>query len=95
MVVGIPMHICFYCYSVSSKQRWILIAILIGLAIGLLVFFYANNYFSKAPEELMPPDPSSPLPPSPSKLRIFKSAAVCVDAAPCAEVGRYVKNLLF
>lgn len=91
MVVGILMKFCFYCYSLTGKQRCIVITVLVGLIIGILVFLYANDYFSKSStqkEELVPPDPISPLPPSASKLRVFKKAAVCVDAAPCAEVGR-------
>lgn len=89
MVVGIPMYICFYCYSLTTKQKCIIITVLVGLAVGVLIFLYANNYFSaSSTQELVPPDPTSPLPASASKLRVFKKAAICVDAAPCAEVGR-------
>lgn len=89
MIAEFLIHICFYCYSLTAKQRCIIITVLIGLVVGLLIFFYANNYFSNSStEELVPPDPISPLPLSASKLRVFKKAAVCVDAAPCAEVGR-------
>lgn len=89
MVVGIPTYIFFRCYSLTTKQRCIIIAILAGITIGLLVFLYSWGYFSKQiNEDLVPPDPTNPLPPSSSVLRVFKKAAVCVDAAPCAEVGR-------
>lgn len=40
--------------------------------------------------EETPPDPETPLPPSWSKLRVFKRGAVCADGAPCAVVGKYV-----
>ncbi|CAK9812178.1 Scoloptoxin SSD14 [Anthophora quadrimaculata] len=40
--------------------------------------------------EEIPPDPETALPPSASKLRIFKHGAVCADGAPCAVVGRSI-----
>lgn len=58
------------------------------LAVGVILYFYCINNFSASTEELLPPDPTKPLPPSASKLRAFRKAAVCVDAGVCAEVGR-------
>ena len=40
--------------------------------------------------EETPPDPETPLPPSWSKLRVFKRGAVCADGAPCAVVGKSI-----
>ncbi|KAJ2949214.1 hypothetical protein O0L34_g6160 [Tuta absoluta] len=37
-----------------------------------------------------PPDPFEALPPSPSKLHMFKKAAVCTDAPQCSEIGRSI-----
>lgn len=61
---------------------------MVGIAVAILLYFYCTSYFSTNTEELVPDDPTSPLPPSASKLRVFKKAAVCVDSGICAEVGR-------
>ncbi|XP_071855674.1 scoloptoxin SSD14 isoform X1 [Bombus fervidus] len=40
--------------------------------------------------EEVPPDPETLLPPSWSKLKIFKRGAVCADAALCASIGKSI-----
>lgn len=89
MVVSFPLNFFFGCYSLTTKQKCIFVAVIVGITVGLLVYFYSSGYFTQVTEnELSPPDPTTPVQPSASKLRAFKKAAVCVDAAVCAEVGK-------
>ncbi|KZC10657.1 Gamma-glutamyltranspeptidase 1, partial [Dufourea novaeangliae] len=59
------------------------------LAITAVCSIYGANR-EDYEDENVPPDPEMTLPPSWSKLRVFKRSAVCADGAPCAVVGKSI-----
>ncbi|XP_060521433.1 glutathione hydrolase 1 proenzyme-like isoform X2 [Cylas formicarius] len=79
----------------SIKKRYVLgtIAILVILAV-ILAAYYTGVFAEKKQEDdesnLMPPNPTAPLPPSASVMHVFKRSAVCADSPPCAEIGKNV-----
>ncbi|CAH2096037.1 unnamed protein product [Euphydryas editha] len=70
--------------------------IITGLIVLVLVSALSGYLIGKADYNArkMPAllDPIDPLPPSPSRLRVFKRAAVCTDALQCSQIGRYDIN---
>ncbi|XP_018561172.1 glutathione hydrolase 1 proenzyme isoform X2 [Anoplophora glabripennis] len=74
------------------KRKYIIGTAIILLIIILIVLAYCTDVFSpKQKSQLVPPNPTKPLPPSASKMYVYKKAAVCSDGPPCAEIG---KNIL-
>ena len=79
------------------QQKYFILLVLI-----FVIFLLIAGYVSKAKrsprvsieeddeegEFLSPPDPEVAQPPSWSKLRTFKRAAVCVDGVACAQIGK-------
>lgn len=77
-----------------TSKHIIIAGIILGAAI-LAIIVVCGIYGTKRELEFheneeTPPDPEIELPPSASKLRIFKRAAVCADGAPCAVVGKSI-----
>lgn len=64
------------------------IALVLLVAAIVLIAHLIGAFDKKGCDGLCPPNPTKQLPPSPSKLHIFKKAAVCADGPPCAEIGR-------
>ncbi|XP_011495084.1 PREDICTED: gamma-glutamyltranspeptidase 1-like [Ceratosolen solmsi marchali] len=58
------------------------------LGIILIVSLFNGKQINQESNRLMPSDPEQQLPPSWSKLRMFKQGAVCADGAPCALIGK-------
>ncbi|XP_076233125.1 scoloptoxin SSD14 isoform X2 [Calliopsis andreniformis] len=63
---------------------------LILIIIGICSIYGAPRKLDIHENEEVPPDPESPVPPSWSKLRVFKRGAVCADGAPCAVIGNSI-----
>lgn len=63
----------------------LVILVCLGVGVAFLAGAFKNN---KCDDDLCPPNPTSRLPLSGSKLHRFKKAAVCADGPPCAEIGR-------
>ncbi|XP_066137785.1 scoloptoxin SSD14-like isoform X1 [Euwallacea fornicatus] len=77
------------------KKRHILGSIALLIVIALIIGIYYAGAFgkSKGSEDgvhLTPANPTKPLPPSNSVLRVFKRAAVCADSVVCAQVGKEI-----
>ncbi|ENN75951.1 hypothetical protein D910_10697 [Dendroctonus ponderosae] len=75
------------------KRRYILGSIVLLVLIALILAAFYGGLFGRglAPDDealLNPRNPTEPLPPSTSVLRVFKKAAVCADSAACAQVGK-------
>lgn len=73
------------------KRKYIIGTAIILIIIILIVLAYCMGLFARNEPGLYPPNPRKPLPPSASKMHIFKNGAVCSDGPPCAEIG---KNIL-
>lgn len=71
----------------------IILATVILTIIAICSVYGASRDVEIQENEDVPPDPEILLPPSWSKLKIFKRGAVCADAALCASIGKYVKLL--
>lgn len=69
----------------------IILATVILTIIAICSVYGASRDVEIQENEDVPPDPEILLPPSWSKLKIFKRGAVCADAALCANIGKYVK----
>uniref|UniRef100_A0AAR5PM46 Gamma-glutamyltransferase n=1 Tax=Dendroctonus ponderosae TaxID=77166 RepID=A0AAR5PM46_DENPD len=80
-------------FSPRIKRRYILGSIVLLVLIALILAAFYGGLFGRglAPDDealLNPRNPTEPLPPSTSVLRVFKKAAVCADSAACAQVGK-------
>ncbi|KOC63852.1 Gamma-glutamyltranspeptidase 1 [Habropoda laboriosa] len=78
--------------SYINTKRLVIAAVILT-SIILVIISICSIYGVSADIEIeeneeVPPDPETVLPPSASKLRVFKHAAVCADGAPCAVVGK-------
>lgn len=77
--------------SYITAKNILIVAIVFGVGvlaiISLCSIYGPDSELEIQENEEVPPDPESPLPPSWSKLRIFKRGAVCADGAPCAVIG--------
>ncbi|XP_011312024.1 gamma-glutamyltranspeptidase 1 isoform X2 [Fopius arisanus] len=75
------------------KSRKLVVASLVMFGIAVIIITAIFLHFDKKGrphhwDRLIPPDSHDYLPPSWSKLRVFKGGAVCSDGAPCAEIGK-------
>nr|XP_012142275.1 PREDICTED: gamma-glutamyltranspeptidase 1-like isoform X1 [Megachile rotundata] len=68
----------------------IVLATVILAIIAICTVYGSNKDVEIQETEEVPPDPETALPPSASKLRVFKRGAVCADGAPCAVVGKSI-----
>ncbi|XP_033222455.1 scoloptoxin SSD14-like isoform X2 [Belonocnema kinseyi] len=75
-------------FSLRSKRP--ILAALTGATLILLIFAIVEFAIGYDANQLIPPDPENPQPPSWSKLRIFKRGAVCADGPPCAFIGKSI-----
>ncbi|KAF5277188.1 hypothetical protein FQR65_LT03894 [Abscondita terminalis] len=65
----------------------IFILVILAVSIGVIIAYFTGA-FSKADASILtPPNPTKSLPPSASKIRMFKRAAVCVDSVACSKIG--------
>ncbi|XP_012258979.2 glutathione hydrolase 1 proenzyme [Athalia rosae] len=79
-------------------QNWLHIVLTRSLALAVLVGIIAVGTSllksgislpdAHTPPTLVPPDTEEWQPPSWSKLKVFRKGAICVDAEPCALIGR-------
>lgn len=67
------------------RKPYVFLTIIIVILIGI-VLAYSLGVFKQSKPTIN--DPKAPLPPSASRLHVFKKAAVCADGPPCAEIGR-------
>lgn len=59
----------------------------------MVLYLYLEKLWPKLPKTpKIVPDPDNPLPPSASKLHVFKNGAVCSDSEICSKIGRFVFN---
>ncbi|XP_015121814.2 glutathione hydrolase 1 proenzyme [Diachasma alloeum] len=75
------------------KPRKLILATLLLFVIAVIITTAIFLHFGRRERShngggLTPPDSYDFLPPSWSKLRVFKGGAVCSDGAPCAEIGK-------
>ncbi|CAL7947456.1 unnamed protein product [Xylocopa violacea] len=68
----------------------IVLAVIILSIIAICSVFGTSKDLEIQENEEIPPDPEELLPPSGSKLRVFKRGAVCADGAPCAVIGKSI-----
>ncbi|XP_076654629.1 scoloptoxin SSD14 isoform X2 [Halictus rubicundus] len=80
----------FYLTTKNILIAGIILSTAILAVIVVCSIYGARRELEFHENEEVPPDPEAALPPSASKLRIFKSAAVCADGAPCAVVGKSI-----
>ncbi|KAK3908444.1 Glutathione hydrolase 1 proenzyme [Frankliniella fusca] len=84
------------CNVGDFKRRYVVLALLLGVVgLGVLVGFtvrYVTSvaYSGAGAQQLVPPNPEVPPPPSASVHHVFKRGAVCADGAPCSAVGREI-----
>ncbi|KAL7294184.1 hypothetical protein TKK_0012205 [Trichogramma kaykai] len=84
----------FYYYwhkPYRTRKRWIIGGFVVAGALLTIIVassLYGSSHGTKKIGELVPPDPEQPPPPSASKPRAFKRAAVCADGPPCAFIGK-------
>ncbi|XP_045448101.1 glutathione hydrolase 1 proenzyme-like [Melitaea cinxia] len=76
-------------YGLRTK----LIIIGIIIVVSALCGYFIGRADYNAQKLPTPLDPIDHLPPSPSRLHIFKRAAVCTDAPQCSEIGRYILSI--
>ncbi|KAL1494054.1 hypothetical protein ABEB36_009714 [Hypothenemus hampei] len=79
-------------YSPQIKRNYMLAGVTILIIVAICVGAYCTGAFSRQNGDgdaaLSPSNPTKPLPPSNSILRVFKKAAVCADSVICAQVGK-------
>ncbi|XP_031840741.1 scoloptoxin SSD14 isoform X2 [Nomia melanderi] len=80
----------FYLTTKNIIIAGVVLAAVILAIIAVCSIYGANRDLEFQEHEEVPPDPETKLPPSPSKLRVFKRGAVCADGAPCAVVGKSI-----
>lgn len=59
----------------------------LAVGVGVIIAYFMGAFSKPGPAVLMPPNPTTPLKSTPSKLHMFKKAAVCVDSVACSKVG--------
>ncbi|XP_014274888.1 glutathione hydrolase 1 proenzyme isoform X3 [Halyomorpha halys] len=69
------------------KRQWSLFLCSVGTIVVTLPLVILVWWLMKDPDELFPPNPEVPLPPSPSLLEEFYNSAVCTDGPPCSKIG--------
>ncbi|XP_076182889.1 scoloptoxin SSD14 isoform X2 [Ptiloglossa arizonensis] len=80
----------FYLTTKNIIIAGIVLATVILTIIAVCSIYGINRELEIQENEKIPPDPEIELPPSWSKLREFKSGAVCADGAPCAAIGKSI-----
>ncbi|XP_045477237.1 glutathione hydrolase 1 proenzyme-like isoform X2 [Harmonia axyridis] len=74
------------------RTSYIVAGVVVVLVVGFVVAYSLGAFKKKdGKNDLIPPNPHKPLPPSASRQHTFTKAAVCADGPPCAEIG---KNIL-
>ncbi|XP_044003555.1 scoloptoxin SSD14-like isoform X1 [Aphidius gifuensis] len=84
-----------YLTSKPKRLRQIIVASLIIIGVIFIIITATltecGKSFTKNDNKILtPPDPEQFQPPSWSKLKIFKSGAVCSDGPPCASIGKSI-----
>ncbi|XP_053988692.1 scoloptoxin SSD14-like isoform X1 [Hylaeus volcanicus] len=80
----------FYLTTKNIIIVGIVLATMILAIIAICSIYAINSELVIQENEVVPPDPEENLPPSWSKLRVFKRGAVCADGAPCAAIGKTI-----
>lgn len=77
------------CCRRRLNKRYVLVAVAVLAICAIAVIVVTALQLRSEPKQILaPPRPETTLPPWNSEERHFRKAAVCSDAAQCAEIGK-------